>query len=109
MLITEKVGHALVRDEDDAGVFYVDEKKLSEEEIEQVKKSGVEGLRAIHRLGVAHEDVSLSNVRVERDNGRLRVWWIDLGFAKKCNSESKKHEVKWFLGRFNRKLRNPMD
>ena len=101
-LITEKVGHALVRDEEEVGVFYVDGKKLSEEEIEQVKESGVEGLRAIHMCNLTHEDASILNLRVERDKGRLRVWWIDLGFAEECYSEeSKEHEVQWFLSNFD--------
>ena len=101
-LITEKVGHALVRDKKDLGVFYVDGKKLSEEEIEQVKESGVEGLRAIHMFNVRRRDASILNLRVEREKGRFRVWWIDLGFAEESyKEESKEHEVESFLSKFD--------
>ena len=55
-------------------------RKITEEE----KKLAIEGLLAIHTLGVKHGDVRLENIMVDRDSltGHSRVWWIDFAWSK---------------------------
>ena len=48
------------------------------------KQSAVNGLLAIHALGVKHGDIRLENIMVNRNSltGRSRVWWVDFAWSK---------------------------
>lgn len=88
-LVTELVGKAvrleknslLVGDEDEGEhrmerVVGADARAL----IDAARRS----LRLLHEVGIAHGDVALHSLRVQRDSnriGRWRAWWVDLSHA----------------------------
>jgi serine/threonine protein kinase len=48
------------------------------------KQLAVNGLLAIHALGVLHGDIRLENIMVDRNllERRSRVWWVDFAWSK---------------------------
>lgn len=89
-LVTEKVGKGLRRRED--GCLLVGE-GAQWEEVEEGGKEGIlsaatESLKRLHGCGIAHGDIALRNLRVERCKGGLlrkegwRAWWVDLGHGE---------------------------
>ena len=84
VLITEKVGMEVTYTERE---IVVDGTALDRENLLLFKEKGMEGLRKMRAHGVIHGDVSLRNMRVSMKEGKVdRVWWIDLGEARLCDS-----------------------
>lgn len=61
--------------------LFVDEDKLSHEEVKDLQMKTLEGLDAIHECNVEHNDLRFDNMRLEKKNGMFHVWWIALGVA----------------------------
>ena len=78
ILITEKIGNGLSKRNDG---FYMGEERLNEKEVDEVRICALQGLKQIHASNIRHGDVVLRNLRVEKVDGKMHVWWIDFGIS----------------------------
>ena len=90
ILITEKVGNKIKKGKD--GLYVVGE-KLSEKEADEVERCALVGLKRIHASNIRHGDIALRDLRVEKLDGRMRIWRIDFGMSRNLNEDSEEEGI----------------
>ena len=91
ILITEKVGNKLRKRSDG---FYMDKERLSAKEADEVERCALQGLELINASYIMHSDIALKNLRVERVDGKMHVWWLDFGMSRNMlYYDSKREEL----------------
>lgn len=74
---------------------------LSPKYAAKLAAQALHGLDAIHRAGIVHRDISPENLMITRDDeGEERVKIIDLGIAKKWDTEDDKTKTGMFVGKW---------
>ena len=71
----------------------VGNEELGQEDVEMLLDEASRSLKVLHECGILHGDVAVRNIRAkhvadEVGRKKWRVWWIDLGCATVCWSET---------------------